>query len=138
MAGGHSPCWPVLPGDFLAAIQTAAPTYFSAVPTIYTLLADAARRRQPDTSSVRFAVCGAAPAYLELLAAAEKRFGFRLIEGYGLTEGTCASTVNPLDGTARPGTVGSPCPVSRSDRRRRRRGRCRPASAARSSSGAPT
>ena len=38
------------------------------------------------------------------------RYGFPLIEGYGLSEGTCASTVNPLDGTRKPGTVGLPLP----------------------------
>jgi long-chain acyl-CoA synthetase len=33
-----------------------------------------------------------------------------LIEGYGLSEGCCASTVNPLDGERKPGTVGLPVP----------------------------
>jgi long-chain acyl-CoA synthetase len=33
-----------------------------------------------------------------------------LIEGYGLSEGSCASTVNPLDGKRKAGTVGLPVP----------------------------
>jgi acyl-CoA synthetase (AMP-forming)/AMP-acid ligase II len=59
---------------------------------------------------VRFAVCGAAPASVELLDSFESRYGIPIIEGYGLSEGTCASTVNPLDGPRKPGTVGLPLP----------------------------
>ena len=40
----------------------------------------------------------------------ETRYGIPLIEGYGLSEGTCASTGNPLDGKRKPGTVGLPLP----------------------------
>jgi acyl-CoA synthetase (AMP-forming)/AMP-acid ligase II len=65
---------------------------------------------KPDTSSVRFAICGAAPASVELLEAFESRYGIPLIEGYGLSEGSCASTVNPLAGERKPGTVGIPLP----------------------------
>jgi len=67
-------------------------------------------RVKPDTSSVRFAICGAAPASVELLEAFESRYGIPIIEGYGLSEGSCASTVNPLDGLRKPGTVGRPVP----------------------------
>ena len=88
----------------------AGPTYFSAVPTIYTMLCGLPDDVQPDTSSVRFAVCGAAPASVELLERFESRYGIPIIEGYGLSEGTCASTVNPLDGPRKPGTVGLPLP----------------------------
>ncbi|MFB8000569.1 class I adenylate-forming enzyme family protein, partial [Streptomyces sp. NPDC056002] len=65
---------------------------------------------KPDTSSVRFAVCGAAPASVELLERFERRYGIGLIEGYGLSEGSCASTGNPLHGRRKPGTVGIPLP----------------------------
>ena len=65
---------------------------------------------KPDTSSVRFAVCGAAPASVELLESFESRYGIPIIEGYGLSEGSCASTVNPLTGKRKAGTVGLPLP----------------------------
>jgi long-chain acyl-CoA synthetase len=51
-----------------------------------------------------------APASRELLRRSEARFGFPIIDGYGLTEGTCASTVNPLDWVRKPGTVGVALP----------------------------
>ena len=50
---------------------------------------------QPDTSSVRFAICGAAPASVELLERFESRYRIPIIEGYGLSEGTCASRGQP-------------------------------------------
>ena len=65
---------------------------------------------RPDTSAVRFAICGAAPASVELLTKFESRYGIPLIEGYGLSESSCASTVNPLDGKRKAGTVGLPLP----------------------------
>ncbi|WP_135459425.1 AMP-binding protein [Mycobacterium sp. DL99] len=98
------------PATFFEHIETTRATYFSAVPTIYTMLAGLPAEVQPDASSVRFAVCGAAPASVELLERFERRYGIGLIEGYGLSEGSCASTGNPLHGKRKPGTVGIPLP----------------------------
>ena len=98
------------PAEFLATIETLRPTYFSAVPTIYAHLVSQPEEVTADTSSIRFAICGAAPASPELLRATEERFGFGLIEGYGLTEGTCASTANPVGGPRKVGTVGTALP----------------------------
>jgi len=98
------------PNTFFDRLERSRATYFSAVPTIYTMLADLPAAAVPDTSAVRFGICGAAPASVQLLEKFEQRYGFPLIEGYGLSEGTCASTVNPLDGTRKPGTVGLPLP----------------------------
>ncbi|MDT5068012.1 MAG: long-chain acyl-CoA synthetase [Mycobacterium sp.] len=98
------------PESFFDRIEQSHPTYFSAVPTIYTMLCGLPASVKPDTSSVRFAICGAAPASVELLEAFESRYGIPLIEGYGLSEGSCASTVNPLAGERKPGTVGIPLP----------------------------
>jgi acyl-CoA synthetase (AMP-forming)/AMP-acid ligase II len=98
------------PKTFFDRLERSRATYFSAVPTIYAMLADLPPQVQPDTSSVRFAGCGAAPASVQLLDRFESRYGIRLIEGYGLSEGTCTSTLNPLDGPRKPGTVGLPLP----------------------------
>ena len=98
------------PNTFFDTIEKNRPTFFSAVPTIYSMLAALPDDVRPDTSSVRFAVCGAAPASGELLARFENRYGFPLVEGYGLSEATCGSTINPVDGLRKPGTVGLPFP----------------------------
>ena len=111
MAGAQVTILPrFAPDTFLAAISRYRATYFSAVPTIYARLAELPEDQLGDTSSVRFAVCGAAPVSRELLRRSEARFGFPIIEGYGLTEGTCASAVNPLGGVRKPGTVGVALP----------------------------
>ncbi|MYR05227.1 AMP-binding protein [Gordonia sp. SID5947] len=98
------------PVEFLGAVEQLRPTYFSAVPTIYSHLVSLPAEVTADTRSVRFAICGAAPASAELLRATEERFGFPVVEGYGLTEGTCASTANPIDGPRKIGTVGVALP----------------------------
>lgn len=93
---------------FFQDVGQLRPTYFSAVPTIYTLLNALPVEIKPDTSSLRYGICGAAPASAELLKSFEARYGFPLVEGYGLSEGTCASTINPFDGLRKVGTVGLP------------------------------
>ncbi|MEU6229314.1 AMP-binding protein [Streptomyces sp. NPDC047042] len=55
-------------------------------------------------------ICGSALAPAELLTRFEARYGCPLIEGYGLSETSCACTVNPLAGPRRAGTVGLPFP----------------------------
>lgn len=98
---------------FFDSVERLRPTYFSAVPTIYALLAALPQDVRPDTSSLRFVVCGAAPVTQELLEASEQRYGFRMVEGYGLTEGTCCSACNPVNGVRKLGTVGPAMPGQR-------------------------
>jgi acyl-CoA synthetase (AMP-forming)/AMP-acid ligase II len=98
------------PRTFFDLVEQERPTFFSAVPTIYGMLATLPDDVRPDTSSLRFGVCGAAPASAELLTRFEARYGFPLVEGYGLSEGTCGSTINPVAGPRRAGTVGLPFP----------------------------
>ncbi|MFX1300024.1 MAG: class I adenylate-forming enzyme family protein [Promethearchaeota archaeon] len=70
-------------------------TTFSAVPTILSILL-----RMPheglDLSSIKWVICGAAPLPVEVMKAFESTFNCNVVEGYGLTEGTCASSCNPL------------------------------------------
>jgi long-chain acyl-CoA synthetase len=111
LAGGRA----TVAGRFKAAtffnrVEASRATYFSAVPTIYTMLRGLPADVAPDTSSVRFAVCGAAPAGVELIEQFESRYHIPIIEGYGLSEGTCASTINPLAGPRKAGTVGVALP----------------------------
>lgn len=95
---------------FWEQVERHRPTFFSAVPTIYAMLESLGPQVEPDASSLRFVVCGAAPMSAELIGRFEARFGVSIIEGYGLSEGTVASVVNPLDGLRKPGTVGVPLP----------------------------
>jgi fatty-acyl-CoA synthase len=80
-------------------------TGFSAVPTLFAALA--ARPLPPEgIATLRHAICGAAPLPPQVAADFERATGLRLHEGYGLTEGTCVSALNPPLGERCLGTVG--------------------------------
>ncbi len=60
-------------------------------------------------SSLRIAVCGAERVRDETRAAAQRRFGFEVLEGYGVTEGSPVLAANQ-PGDIRSGTVGQLLP----------------------------
>jgi acyl-CoA synthetase (AMP-forming)/AMP-acid ligase II len=93
---------------FFPLVERVRPTYFSAVPAIYAMLTSLPAEVTPDVSSLRRVICGAAPMPAELITRFEARYGLPVVEGYGLSEGTCASTLNPPEGVRKPGTVGRP------------------------------
>ena len=98
---------------FFEQVEKLRPTYFSAVPSILSMLVALPDDVKPDTTSLRFAGCGAAPLSEELLMRAQERFGIVIVEGYGLTEASCASAVNPIHGPRKLGTVGPAMPGQR-------------------------
>ena len=59
-----------------------------------------------DISSIRFILSGAAPLSAELFQRFESRFQVKIREGYGLTEGTTGSSINPPAGEPKVGSVG--------------------------------
>jgi long-chain acyl-CoA synthetase len=95
--------------SFWTTVEAVRPTFFSAVPTIYALLVSRPGT-QPDTGSLHFVICGAAPMPRQLIGEFEERFGVPVVEGYGLSECTVVCTLNPLHGTRKPGSVGVPVP----------------------------
>lgn len=84
--------------------------FFSAVPTVY-----AALMQQPmqghDLRSLEYGLCGAAPLPQELMRSFQDSTGLKILEGYGLTEGTCVSTCNPPLGERRVGSIGLRLPL---------------------------
>ena len=96
---------PALINNFWKIIERHKVSFFSGVPTIYAALLEVPSQGY-DLSSLKYALCGAAPMPVELIRQFEQRSGVRLIEGYGLTEGTCGSCANPADGEMRPGSIG--------------------------------
>jgi acyl-CoA synthetase (AMP-forming)/AMP-acid ligase II len=111
VAGGSTVIAPRFdPKTFWDLVQRFRPTFFSAVPTIYAMLTGLPAEVRPDTSSLRCAVCGAAPMPAAAIGDFEDRYGVGILEGYGQSEGTVVTTANPLNGTRKPGTVGLPLP----------------------------
>lgn len=80
---------PALYGVFWKLVEHHRITAMSAVPTVYATLA--ASPVNADISSLRHAMVGASPLPATVRADFETATGVSLIEGYGLTEGTCAS-----------------------------------------------
>ena len=78
---------------------------FSSVPTVLSVLLDIPKG-EADISSLRYAICGAAPLSVELFKRFEAHSGMKILEGYGLTEGTCASSFNPYYGQQKIGSIG--------------------------------
>ena len=79
----------------------------SAVPTVYGTLAQVPV--DADISSLRLPIVGAAPLPASVREDFAAHTGRRLLEGYGLTEATCASTWT-RPGEERPGSVGRVLP----------------------------
>jgi fatty-acyl-CoA synthase len=79
--------------------------FFSGVPTLYASLLDVALEGR-DISSLEYGLCGAAPMPVEVFRTFQQRTGVRILEGYGLTEGACVSSVNPPLGERRLGSIG--------------------------------
>jgi len=90
---------------FWAIVEHYRINAFSGVPTVYAALLQTPIGSH-DVSSVEFGYCGAAPMPTELFRSFEAKTGIRILEAYGLTEGGCASSVNPPDAESRIGSVG--------------------------------
>jgi long-chain acyl-CoA synthetase len=86
-------------------------TYFGSVATMLSMLNNTHPSGTPAEThrdGFRFALCGSAPVPVEVLKTFESLFSCQVIEGYGLSESTCRSTFNPIDGRRRIGSVGLP------------------------------
>ena len=91
---------------FWDQVERYRPTYFSLVPAMYMMFNALPEEVQPDTSFLRFCVCGAAPVPAQALADFNQRYGTPIVEGYGLSETTVGCNITPLDGPYKPGSVG--------------------------------
>ena len=93
--------------SFWKVVERYRISFMSGVPTIYAALAD--RPVDADISSLRFALVGASPLPKAVRERFESATGVPLMEGYGLTEATCASARSFVDHPV-PGSVGQRLP----------------------------
>jgi fatty-acyl-CoA synthase len=94
-------------GRFWKLVEHYRIAAMSAVPTVYAGLAQVPV--DADISSLALPIVGAAPLPIAVRDAFAAHTGVGLCEGYGLTEGTCASA-RGWPGAPRPGTVGQRLP----------------------------
>lgn len=97
-------------GEFWRIVEHFRIATMSAVPTVYQVLAGCPV--DADISSMRFALVGASPLPGAVREAFESATGVQLLEGYGLTEATCAS-VRSFPELPCPGSVGQRLPYQR-------------------------
>ena len=94
---------------FFGWMDEAAPTWFTAVPTMHQAILSRASK-SPDVIArhpLRFMRSSSSSMPPQVIAEAESVFGAPLVEAYGMTEATHQMASNPLPPRARkPGTVG--------------------------------
>ncbi|MDI6772066.1 MAG: long-chain fatty acid--CoA ligase [bacterium] len=94
----------------LKIIARYRPDQLPGVPTLYNALASHPAVGRYDLSSVRACISGAAALPAEVQSRFERVTGGSLVEGYGLTEASPVTHVNPLAGQRKPGSIGIPVP----------------------------
>lgn len=94
----------------LSAIERYRIVSFAGVPAMFVALLFSPDADKYDTSSLQTCVSGSAPLPVAILEGFEKKFGCRILEGYGLSEGSAALTGHSLEMERRPGSVGKPLP----------------------------
>jgi len=85
-------------------------TFIITVPTAISAMMQ--RPVDADISTVKLAFSGSSPLPVELYRRFEKATNITLVEGYGLTEATCLTSCNPIEGEKKIGSVGIPFPYT--------------------------
>jgi long-chain acyl-CoA synthetase len=98
------------PEEVLNTIQEFGAVSMSGVPTMFVYLLNYADAGRYDTSSMRLWGSGAAPLPAEVVEPFEKKFGGKIVEGYGLTEASPVVSAHRLSGIRKLGSVGQPIP----------------------------
>jgi long-chain acyl-CoA synthetase len=94
----------------LNVVRKYHPTIFHGVPTMYVAFNNAPRVHRYGFKSLRVCMSGGGPLPVEVQQQFEKLSHGRLVEGYGLTEASPVTHVNPPDGISKIGSIGLPIP----------------------------
>ena len=97
--------------DYWGIIERNRVDVGGAVPTTLAAIMNVPRDGH-DLSSLKAFVTGGSTVPVELIRRIEREIGAPVIEGYGMTEVHCYSTMNPLHGERRPGSVGLRLPYT--------------------------
>jgi long-chain acyl-CoA synthetase len=98
------------PKAILEAISKNKATYMPAVPTLYNGLINFPDLKKFDIKSLRGCFSGGAPLPMDTIRQFETLTGSQICEGYGLTETTPVTHINPYGAKCKPGTIGLPIP----------------------------
>ncbi len=96
------------PKVILDSIDKYKATYIPAVPTLYNGMINYPDLKKYTLKSLRACFSGGAPLPMETLKEFERLTGAQICEGYGLTESSPVTHINPFGGQTKPGTIGLP------------------------------
>ncbi|MBW1979639.1 MAG: long-chain fatty acid--CoA ligase [Deltaproteobacteria bacterium] len=96
--------------DFLKTLVRAKPTIAPLVPTIFTSLVNHSDISKYNLSSIKYCISGSAPLPVEIMNRFEELTGSVILEGYGLTEASPVTHVNPIEGKRKSGSIGIALP----------------------------
>jgi oxalate---CoA ligase len=93
---------------FFAAMDEAAPTWYTAVPTMHQAIVARApnNRAVIERHKLRFIRSSSSALPPQVITELEATFGTHVTEAYGMTEAAHQMSSNPLGASRRPGTVG--------------------------------
>jgi long-chain acyl-CoA synthetase len=98
------------PLKLLRLIARKHPNAMAGVPTLYNALLNTPGAEKFDLSSLDICISGGAPLPLEVAKAFKAKTGASLLEGYGLSETSPVTCINPPDRGSKPGSIGLPVP----------------------------
>ncbi|MDO4245175.1 MAG: long-chain fatty acid--CoA ligase [Deinococcus sp.] len=95
----------------LGEISRTRATLFPGVPTLYNAINNHPDTAAHDLTTIRACISGSAPLMQETARTfREITHGANLVEGYGLTESSPVTHVNPITGEQKDGSIGLPLP----------------------------
>ncbi len=98
------------PLQLLEAISKYKATFFAAVPAMYVGIVNYPKLKNYNLSSIKGCFSGAAPIPVEIINKFEELTGAAICEGFGLTEASPVTHINPFGAKAKriPGSIGLP------------------------------
>ncbi len=95
-------------GNLLKAIKDFRPTFGPLVPTMYIGMLSHPNLEKTDMTCFKGLFSGSAPLPTEVIHEFEDRTGAIIVEGYGLTESSPVTHINPFRGVRKVGSIGIP------------------------------
>ncbi len=96
------------PEPLLETIGKFKPTFAPLVPTMYIGMLNHPKINQTDLSSIKGCFSGSAPLPIEVIRKFEKKTGAVIVEGFGMTESTPVTHINPFGGKRKVSSIGVP------------------------------
>ncbi len=96
------------PDPLLETISKFKPTFAALVPTMFIGMLNHPKIDQSDLTSIKGCFSGSAPLPLEVIRDFEAKTGATIVEGFGMTESSPVTHINPFLGKRKVGSIGVP------------------------------